>query len=467
MASAKRKAAGRKAARTRARNKAARRKSAHKRKKLSQAGVKFKYMRVRGRRPKHKRGKRKHARKRKHGRKYSRHPRRKRGSAHRRRRNRGIVRRSNRSGKFVAKGNRIRGRKQRGRSHRAGRLVAENPLGGMEIVIGLITGVVGYTTADVIDRFVVSRERKDDKGVVMGRRWNTAPLSDDLLVRGGVGVAVAAVPLIGAHFVKTPWIRSALQLFGFGAAFHLAGKAVDDLAAYALKDTAANSTFSGRRLYGTELQSRVAVGLPAGTAGLPPGLGAYTCPTCRRADGLGACCPPQNPKKEFIQDMAARQTGGASVAELLQKAKDERDAECPPGSTNGGGGGASISGQVPAALSPSVPTVSQTISNPFGVNGLGEATAAVRAYPNAYRALRSNAQALMAVRNNNATRQQRDIVERVAAQHGRAISVFTTVNSRFPGAIETAGGLAGLNNDEQSQLAFNGISKRNRETMSD
>lgn len=421
---------------------------------------KIKYVRVRGRRKHKQKHKRKHSR-RKHKR-TARHPRRRRGQSRRlkglRRGSSHRVGRSRRTGRFSSSARHTAGfvaaeshRRRRRRRHRAGAM--ENPLGGMEIFVGLITGVIGYSAANMLDRFVVSRERKDDKGVVMGPRWNTAPLTDDLLVRGGVGVAIAAVPLIGAHFVRTPWIRSALQLFGFGAAFHLAGKAVDDLAAYALKDTKAGDKGEpslGKRLYGTELVSRNALGL----AGLP-GLGA--CPTCQRSDGLGGmCCNSMYAK----HGLPAPGRGQPPVV-----VRPPQQFAPPP----------EVIRQVPLTpLTPETPLTPLTpaipgqppltaASNPFGVNGLGDATNALRAYPDAYRALRSNAPALAAVRNGHATMQQRAVVEQVTAQHGHAIQTFTAIEQRSPGVIQQAArGLAGLIEPETPRK-FRGASKWSRD----
>lgn len=159
----------------------------------------------------------------------------------------------------------------------------ENPVGGWEILTGLLAGGFGYAAGDVIDRWLATRDRgKDAQGNTLPTGPAT-PITADLLVRGGVGVVVAAAPIIGAHFISSPMWRSGLQFFGFGALFHLVGKGVDELGAYLFKDSAADST--GRRLFSTDIDYLKAAGL-----GAAPG-----CSTCGRRDGLGSCCRSQLP----------------------------------------------------------------------------------------------------------------------------------------------------------------------------
>lgn len=151
----------------------------------------------------------------------------------------------------------------------------------MELAIGALTGVVGYTAADVLDRFLATRE-----GAPLMKVPEAAGLRTDVPIymdwfRLGAGVGIAAVPLIGAHFIKGPALRAALQFFGFGAAFNVLGKAVTGLAAYLLKD---NDT--GKRLYPTTMAAadleKAATGT-AGLAGLPESTNTWLA-------GLGSCC---------------------------------------------------------------------------------------------------------------------------------------------------------------------------------
>jgi hypothetical protein len=164
----------------------------------------------------------------------------------------------------------------RRRHHRRGAL--ENPLGGMELAIGALTGVVGYTAADVLDRFIATRASAPMITAVTGyAAAEAAPIWGDLY-RLGAGVGIAAVPLIGAHFIKGPALRAALQFFGFGAAFNVLGKVVTGVAAKLLHD---NDT--GKRLYPQEI---AAADAEAGLAGLPAGTDHYN----NWLAGLGSCC---------------------------------------------------------------------------------------------------------------------------------------------------------------------------------
>jgi hypothetical protein len=481
MASAKRKAAGRKAARTRKRNKEARRAAARKRKSLHKAGRKFKYVRVHGRRRKRRKGGGKKRRRRathrkpvhrRRKRRYARHPRRRRrggkltAAIKRSHRRHGRVRR-NKRGRFSKRGHTAglivaekhrRRRRGRRRHHR----VMENPLGGMEILVGLVTGVIGYTVSDVIDRFVVSRARTDAQGQPMGQRWDTAPLSDDWMVRGGIGLLVAAVPLGAAHFVKKPVLRSALQLFGFGAAFRLAGKIATDGATYLLKD---NKDY-GVRLYGTELLSRHNLGLQ----GLPAGLGAAPCTGCGRTDGLGgSCCRNILPKPNASPYLPppASPTGPSpntppttvpynppttvfQPQQPLQPVIPQQPPlvpQQPPGFMVPGS---------PVMVPPSPLTAGVRIN---GLPGLGDATAALQAFPDAYRAIKVHAPALRAYQSGTASPAQRDVAERVTQQHAQAIATFAAIEQRQPGSIQAAArGLAGLS-DPKPVARYRGVSR--------
>lgn len=217
--------------------------------------------------------------------------RRKRSSAKFRRRTRGLVRRANRTGKFVSRGGRVRGRKVRGGYHKAGRILKENyslenPLDGSELVVGLITGVLGFVAADMADRFLAIGSKTPTGATAIA---TSAPIYSDYM-RLGAGVGLTAVPLIGAHFVngaKHKNTRTALQLFGLGAGIRTLGHVVSDLIAYALKS---NSTVAS--LYGTEILAQGATtgGNKVGAGALPEeamamGVGMGAIP-----EGLAACC---------------------------------------------------------------------------------------------------------------------------------------------------------------------------------
>jgi hypothetical protein len=97
-----------------------------------------------------------------------------------------------------------------------------------------------------------------------------------------------------------------------------------------------------------------------------------------------------------------------------------------------------------------------------GAAGLGEAVDALRRYPDAYRAIHSNAAALAAVQSGSATQHQREIADRVTTQHGEGIRVLSAVEQRQPGSIQAARGMAGLS-DVEPIRKFQGGSKWSRD----
>jgi hypothetical protein len=148
----------------------------------------------------------------------------------------------------------------------------------MELAIGALTGVVGFTAADVLDRFIATRASAPMVVAVTGyAAAEAAPIWGDMY-RLGAGIGIAAVPLIGAHFIRGPALRAALQFFGFGAAFNVLGKVVAGVAAKLLAN---NDT--GKRLYPQEIAAAQA---EAGLAGLPAGSDHYD----HWIRGLGSCC---------------------------------------------------------------------------------------------------------------------------------------------------------------------------------
>lgn len=141
-------------------------------------------------------------------------------------------------------------------------------MSGMEIFAAAVAGLAGYTGANIADRFAATR----DKALVGSP---TAPIYKDWL-RMGIGVGAAAVPLIGAHFVRSPTWRSGIQGFGLGALFHFGGKLIEDVSAMLLaenetgKKLYAGEVFAQQAQLAAEKQSTGAAGLPKGkdTAGL-------------------------------------------------------------------------------------------------------------------------------------------------------------------------------------------------------
>lgn len=325
----------------------------------------------------------------------------------------------------------------------------ENPVGGMELVVGLVTGAIGYTASDVIDRLIVTRERKDDKGQPMAIRFPEAPLMDDFLPRAGAAVAVAAVPLIAAQYISSPMGRAALQFFGFGAAFRFLGKAVDDVAAYLFKDSAADST--GKKLFAGEIGQRAAVGLT--------GLGAAPCPNCGQRAGLGACgCRsmlPQFANNLPIQPSPISSTippGGGQPPVVNQGPPPGYVPYNPPAITRQPNVPPALVPQIPGSnlpgnpgFAPGSPIPAMPMPQaPVGVNGLGDVGAAkevLRSHGQAYVALRKNRDILQAASNGHATPAQKAYADKIVTQHRAS---FSTLQQFHPTVLDTAARGLGL-----------------------
>lgn len=100
-----------------------------------------------------------------------------------------------------------------------------NPFSGAELAIALGTGALGFIVADGLDRFFATydpaaatkptdRFTSDGSGT-LANTLNVA--STPGLVRAGVALAVATVPLVGSIFVDQPYVRSSMEGFGIGA----------------------------------------------------------------------------------------------------------------------------------------------------------------------------------------------------------------------------------------------------------
>jgi len=188
---------------------------------------------------------------------------------------------------------------RRGRRRRYGRRrhhhLMENPLTGVEMFAGGLTMLLGAGVADVVDRYVATqplgtdangnffetnsdgKSPATDPNFIMDSTTNKpialhngasveAPMG---LKRWGVGAVVVVVPFVAAAFTKrSPTLRSALQLFGFGAAARLLGKGMKDLVVrFAGKTKAVN------RLYSLELAGyNGAANLQGQTTGQAPTL---------------------------------------------------------------------------------------------------------------------------------------------------------------------------------------------------
>ena len=216
---------------------------------------------------------------------------------------------------------------------RARRVVAfaalENPMNGTELFVGMVSGLFGFLGADALDRYLathplVDKNAKDASGNELyadnppttgnyaGLYNPTAICAPMDATRWAVGLAMAGIPLITAHFVQAPNLRSGLQFFGFAAGVRIVGKALTDLVA----STLTNNPI-GQRLYDGEMRAMVLknnqgnmtspalASLP--TAGLGrPMLGAAPCAPCaQKAAGTAGVAYPSMPR-EIAAPVAAK-----------------------------------------------------------------------------------------------------------------------------------------------------------------
>jgi hypothetical protein len=180
-------------------------------------------------------------------------------------------------------------RRRHHRGHRRERYVMENPLSGGELLIGVITGSIGYITMDLADRFLATHAltaaaaagsfTDGANGAQYPGLYNaTAVLAPMNWQRWAAGVVGPLVPIFAATMVKAPAGRSALQMFGVGALLRTAGKGLQTLVAQF-----SNTTSFGNRLYDAEIR---AAQLAAGTTPTAPTSGLGRVP---RQMGAGRC----------------------------------------------------------------------------------------------------------------------------------------------------------------------------------
>jgi len=186
----------------------------------------------------------------------------------------------------------------------------ENPLTGMELAVGAVTGVVGFIAADALDRVLATHALgasasgatgSDGKplygdtpmttGAYAGLYNATAVLAPMDWQRWLAGAGITVTPFVVAAFIKSPVGRSSLQFFGFGAGVRILGKAVTDLMAKFF-----GRTSWGARMYDGEARAAAlknggdtSLYPTSGLGSLPTGVGSgCNCANC--TTGVGACC---------------------------------------------------------------------------------------------------------------------------------------------------------------------------------
>jgi hypothetical protein len=241
---------------------------------------------------------------------YHRKPKRVRVRAHRsyeggRRRQTAKQRRASLRNLRKARSARSPGRRRSSRRGHRHRYAMSNPLGGMELFVGGLTGLIGFAGTDFVDRILAThaltpKGAPDANGVQLYADtppttgsyiglYNptaiTAPMSP---LRWAVGGLFIVVPLGLAHYVKGDVGRSSLQMFGFGAGIRILGKGLLDLLAMLTRKTAI-----GQRVYDGEMRAMAIrsgdgseANLPSAGLGRPAGAGCAcggSCPGCARA----------------------------------------------------------------------------------------------------------------------------------------------------------------------------------------
>lgn len=188
----------------------------------------------------------------------------------------------------LAKARRARkgGHRSSKRGGRRQRYAMENPLGGLELFVGGLTGLIGFGGADFVDRIIAThaltpKGSPDASGVQLymdtpptdgsykGLYNPTAITAPMNLTRWAVGGLITVVPLGLAHYVTGPVGRSSLQMFGFGAGIRIVGKGLLDLLAMLTRKTAV-----GQRVYDGEMRAMALHAADGSEATLPSaGLG--------------------------------------------------------------------------------------------------------------------------------------------------------------------------------------------------
>lgn len=134
----------------------------------------------------------------------------------------------------------------------------ENPLSTGEVVVVGVIGVLGALVAQGADRFVATHAltgtvAADGSGLQdapgKGQDYNAVSVGAPMgLVRWLVAAGLTAMPLVGAHYIKSPMARTSVQAFGFGVLIRTGLKAGSDAVAWMTRKTA-----FGQRLFLPEI----------------------------------------------------------------------------------------------------------------------------------------------------------------------------------------------------------------------
>lgn len=222
----------------------------------------------------------------------------------------------------------------------------ENPLVFKEAAWGVGSGLGWFLVTDGVDRFwathaLTAKGTTDAAGhalyadtpVTTATIWTgyvnaynpTAIAAPMNLVRWVSGIAMVAIPFVGAKYVANPFWRSQLQVAGYGAVMRVGGKAFIDLIA-----KIAMWTKTGQRLYDGEMRAAVMTSadqspltsLPAAGLGR---VGCGACPSC--VMGVGAC---DHPQAGVGYPSMPRETGTPSAPTSTLPSSANQPANPPP-----------------------------------------------------------------------------------------------------------------------------------------
>jgi hypothetical protein len=226
----------------------------------------------------------------------------------RRRQAKAILVRTQRRGKRRVRITRIRGRGVH-------RFALENPLTGGELVIIGITGVVGATAGNLVDRLLATHALNTASG--QGGATDSPDATKDQVYnfqavaapmdwkRWAAGIGGAAVPLAIGAYVKSPGWRSTWQGLGIGWGLNtlitgatnlmtmIFGKSAFGQRVYANEISAANAAKNAKAQGASALPAVPVIGLaaPAPTAPAPQ---TAPCAKCTRQVAVGMGCPCQS-----------------------------------------------------------------------------------------------------------------------------------------------------------------------------
>jgi hypothetical protein len=258
------------------------------------------------------------------------------------------------------------------RRHSSGRRkgAMENPMDGVELFIGAITGLAGFLTADVLDRFLATHPLTVStaaSGSTAATYTDTPPTSGDYqglfnataicapmdATRWLAGLGVATVPLVIAHFISAPKGRAALQFFGYAAGIRVVGKGVIDMIAQLTQPTQL-----GQQLYDGEMR---AAALKAGNGTIASGVNLPSSGLGRARLGTGKPCAPCATKKMG----AGYPSAPREVTAVTNNSTPTTQNQPTSTPTN-----TAPTASAPAATPPAPPAAANTLTGARFINGL-------------------------------------------------------------------------------------------------